>query len=141
MSDSIAIPVTYSPDETINGLGSMIGQYLEQNLRDSEKKRRQAQRLNFCTSVEVEKGISTTIRFQGTAIQLENGIASDTDLHLKGSYLHLADLMTGRLNPISAILGKKISLFKLPLSKPFQLLRLFRFLKIPGELVVDTSDV
>ena len=117
MVETTPVPVHYLDESNLNGLGQMIGQYLEQNLRDFEKKRRQARRLNLITSVEVEKGISTTIRFQPTAIRLENGIAADSELHLKGSYLHLADLMTGKMNPISAVIKRKVNLLKIPFNK------------------------
>ena len=138
MLENNHIAIHYLDESNLNGLGKMIGQYLEQNLRDFEKKRRQARRLCICTSVEVEKGIATTIRFQKTAIRVEDGIAPDTDLHLRGSYLQLADLLTGKTNPIAEVIKGNIRILKIPVTKPLQSLRLFSFLKIPKELIVNT---
>jgi len=138
MPENNPIPIHYLDESNLNGLGKMMGQYLEQNLRDFEIKRRQARRLYICTSVEVEKGIATTIRFQKTAIRVEDGIAPDTDLHLKGSYLQLADLLSGKANPITEVVKGNIKILKIPITKPLQSLRLFKFLKIPRELIINS---
>ena len=88
----------------------------------------------------MEKGISTTIKFHGNRIFIQNGVPGDTHLHLKSSYAILAKVLSGTLNPAAGVLGGEIKLIKLPMKKPFQALRLLSFLKIPEELLVDTGE-
>ena len=88
----------------------------------------------------MEKGISTTIKFSGDHIFIQNGVPTDTHLHLRSSYAVLAKVLAGTLNPAAGVLGKEIKILKLPATKPFQALRLLSFLKIPEELIVDTGE-
>ncbi|MDX9787429.1 MAG: SCP2 sterol-binding domain-containing protein [Desulfobacterales bacterium] len=138
------IEVGYTDGAPINGMGMMIGQYLEQNLKEFAYKAKQAQKLNVCTSVEVEKGICTTVRFNKTSISIENGVAQDTHLHLKSSYMAFADVLTGKLSPIKGVMTGEIKIKKFSMKKPFQALKVLRFLKIPNELIsrqpTDTGE-
>jgi len=136
MTNNESVSVHYSEEEPVNGLGMMIGQYLEQNLAEFETKVRQALKLNICTALEVEKGISTSIRFSQADIMIENGISHHADLCLKSSYLLLADVLSGKTNPFIEVIKGNIKIFKYPLTKPIQALRLIDFLKIPEELII-----
>ncbi|MFO7962886.1 MAG: SCP2 sterol-binding domain-containing protein [Desulfobacterales bacterium] len=131
------IPVDFVKDEKTNGLGMMIGQYLEQNLDEFDDKVRQARRLNIVTSVEVEKGIATTISFSPDRIVIQNGVSGNAHLHLKSSYMTLADVLSGKINPFKGVMSGEIKIEKIPMSKPLGALRLLRFLKIPEELLVE----
>ncbi len=117
----------------------MIGQYLEQNLQDSDKKVRQGLRLTFCASIELDNGISTTIRFARSHIKIEDGVAKDVDLHMKSSYNILADLLSGKAGPFGAMIKGEVKILKMPLTKPFQMVRLLSFLKIPEELIIRSK--
>jgi putative sterol carrier protein len=140
MSQTDKISVEYGQDPPVNGLGMMIGQYLEQNLAEFEDKVRQGRKLHVATSVEVEKGISTTINFKGDRISIENGVSPDTDLHLNSSYATLAEILSGKANPVGSVISGKIKIKKMSALKPFQLLRVLKFLKIPDELLIDVSQ-
>jgi hypothetical protein len=137
LNEKTPISIEYDQKEKVNGLGMMIGQYLEQNLEEFDVKVRQCRKLNIDTSVEVEKGISTTIKFYGDRIFIQNGVASDTHLHLKSSYAVLAKVLSGTLNPAAGVFSGDIRIIKLPATKPFQALRLLSFLKIPEELLIN----
>ena len=136
MDEQKKIAVDFATGEKTNGLGMMIGQYLEQNLDEFEDKVKQASKLNINTSVEVEKGIATTLKFTPDIILIQNGITQDTHLHLKSSYATLADVLSGKINPFKGVLSGDIIFVKIPMAKPFQAFRLFSFLKIPEELIV-----
>ena len=136
MDSKTPIIIEYDKNEKVNGLGMMIGQYLEQNLEEFETKVRQCLKLRISSSVEVEKGISTTIKFSGNRIFIQNGVAPDTHLHLQSSYKVLAKVLSGAVNPAAGICSGDIKIIKLPITKPFQALRLLHFLKIPEELLV-----
>jgi hypothetical protein len=137
MTDINKITVEFLKDEKTNGLGMMIGQYLEQNLDEFEKKVKQARKLNISTSVEVEKGIATTITFSPDRILIQNGVSKNSHLHLKSSYMTLADVLSGKMNPVKGVVSGEIKMGKIPLSRPFSALRLLNFLKIPEELLID----
>ena len=140
MDNQNTISIEYDQNEKVNGLGIMIGQYLSQNLEEFEDKVKQGKKLHISTSVEVEKGISTTIKFSGDRIFIQNGITPDTHLHLKSSYAVLAKVLSGTLNPAAGVLGKEIKIIKIPATKPFQALRLLSFLKIPEELLISAGE-
>jgi hypothetical protein len=129
------IPIEYDQNEKVNGLAMMIGQYLEQNLEEFEEKNKQAKRLNITSTVEVEKGIVTTIRFTPATIFIRSGVSADTHLHLKSSYMLLADVLSGKTNPLKELFAGRIKLLKLSPVKFFSALRLLNFLKIPKELL------
>ena len=129
------IPVEYDQNEKVNGLGMMIGQYLEQNLDEFEEKNEQAKRLHITATVEVEKGIATTISFKPHTIFIRSGISSHADLHLKSSYMILADVLSGKANPLKELVAGRIKLKKIAPSKLYTALRLLNFMKIPEELL------
>jgi hypothetical protein len=138
MDDSVErtaeVTVHTAPEQALNGLGMMLFQYLEQNLADSRDKVEQARRLRAVVAVEMEKGIACTVDFQGSRIELRNGIKGRTDLHLKGSYLAFADLVSGKANLLVLLARGKMRLGGWP-GRPVQLVRVFRFLKIPKEFL------
>lgn len=119
-------------------MGQMMRQYLEQNFKDFPKKAEQALRLRCCVSVEVERGIASTIRFEGETIRLENGIAAGADLQLKGSYHTLAKVLCGQVNPLGTILKGRIKVMGMP-RHPIQALKTLRFLTIPPELLITPT--
>lgn len=128
----------HSPsDQQINGLGMMIRQYLEQNLEDFDYKVEQGLKLRGCVSVEVEKGISTTIYFHGSTIRIENGVGLDPDLYMSSSYLLLAKTLTGQASPLWGILQRKIKIKARP-KRLIQMFKIFQFLKVPKELMIKS---
>ncbi len=141
MEQARKINIRYVEDQKTNGLGMMIGQYLEQNLDEFEEKVRQALKLRITTSVEVEKGIATTLNFNRDDILIQNGVTEDTQLHLKSSYAVLADVLSGKVNPLKGVLDGRIRLGKVPVGRLFQSLRLLSFLKIPKELLVREEGI
>jgi putative sterol carrier protein len=127
------------PQETaLNGMGQMIRQYLEQNLEDFPGKAEQARRLRCSVSVEVERGIASTIRFEGETIRFENGIAEGSDFWLKSSYHTLAKVLSGQVNPMGAILKGQIKIMRMS-RHPVQAVRTLRFLKIPPALLITAT--
>jgi hypothetical protein len=133
---SSGIPVCARDEQSLNGLGMMLQQYLEQNLDEFEDKRRVARRLRACVSVEVEKGIATTVSFEGDRILIENGVGTNPDLHLKASYLLLTQVLTGKASPYAEVLRGNIKLKAFP-KRPIQSLKTLGFLKVPPELLLE----
>jgi hypothetical protein len=134
--DSSRISVCAAEGQSLNGLGAMIQQYLEQNLAEFEHKVEAAIRIRGRVCVEVEKGIATTVSFQGKEIRIENGAGENLDLHLESSYLLLAHVLAGKANPFLEVMKGNIRLRAFP-RKPIQSLRVLSFLKIPPELLIE----
>jgi hypothetical protein len=122
--------------QSLNGLGMMIQQYLEQNFADFDHKVEAGLRIRGRVCVEVEKGIATTVCFQGEEIQIENGAGKNLDLYLQSSYLLLANILSGKANPFVEVMKGNIKLRAIP-RKPIQSLKVLSFLKIPPELLID----
>ena len=136
LTSSISLLVTEGTE--LNGMGQMMSQYLEQNLADFPYKVEQALGIRCCVSVEVERGIACTIHFEGPTIRFDNGVFAGADLHLKSAYQTLAKLLTGQIHPMSAIVTGRIKFSRMP-RRPFQALKVFKFLKIPTELLISPA--
>ena len=139
MDSNTQIEVRAAGEQPLNGMGMMILQYLEQNLADFEHKVEEGLRLQCCVTIEVDKGITTTVDFKGETIEVSNDAVPSPDLYLKSSYLLFANVLSGKANPVWETLRGKIKLKQLP-KKPFQALRVLRFLKIPPELILETGE-
>jgi hypothetical protein len=139
MAEGKKVAVRYSEAEPVNGLGQMMGQYLEQNLAEFHSKVRQALKLNICAAITVDKGISATIRFKRDDILIENGVSDSADLGMRGSYLLLADVLAGKASPFLSVIRGDLKILKYPWRKPFQAIRLIRFLKIPKALIIRSK--
>ena len=136
MNSQPRISVCSLGEERLNGLGMMMLQYLEQNFADFEYKIKEGLRLRGCVAVEVDKGITTTISFQGERIEIANGVTDHPDLYLKSPYLLLANVLSGKANPYLELLRGKIKLKSWP-RRPFQSYKILRFLKVPSELLQE----
>ena len=136
MDPSPRISVCAQEGQGLNGLGMMIQQYLEQNFADFDHKVEAGLRIRGRVCVEVEKGIATTVCFQGEEIRIENGAGEDLDLHLQSSYLLLANMLSGKANPFVEVMKGNIKLRAFP-RKPIHSLKVLSFLKIPPELLIE----
>ena len=136
MSSEAAIEIIPRGDGNLSGLGMMIGQYLEQNLAEFDYKVRQGLGLRGRVSVTVEKGIAVTVTFDGSRIYLEDGIQGRSDLHLMGSFVVLAGILSGQADPLREVARGRIKLGGIP-RRPLMALKILRFLKVPEELLVE----
>jgi hypothetical protein len=76
--------------------------------------------------------------FQGKQIQLENGVSGRPDLYLSSSYLLLSKVLSGKTSPYLELLRGNIKFRALP-RRPFQSLKVLRFLRIPPELLLEPA--
>jgi putative sterol carrier protein len=136
MNPKPRISVCSLGEERLNGLGTMMLQYLEQNFADFEYKIKEGLRLRGCVAVEVDKGIATSIYFRGERIEIANGVSDHPDLYLKSSYLLLAAVLSGKANPYMELIRGKIKLKAWP-KRPYQSYKILRFLKVPSELLQE----
>ncbi|MBI5440812.1 MAG: hypothetical protein HY900_06335 [Deltaproteobacteria bacterium] len=132
MSTAATIPVVSPKGQTLNGLGMMVSQYLEQDFAEFPHKVRAASKIRCAIALEMDKGVAVTISFLGDWVMVENGVGARPDLHIKGSYLVLSGVLCGKVNPVVGVWNRSIHLVGLP-RKPFQALRVMSLLKIRPE--------
>ena len=137
MKNKKKIPVVYSTDESINGLGMMMGQYMEQLIEGCPNKSKLAKKLKISTSVEMDKGIASTVIFDRNTIHIKNGVTENTDMHIKSDYMAFANILSGKANPVKQILKGQVKILKHPIKKPIQTLMLMFFLRIPKDIEFD----
>lgn len=133
------IQVTANDEENLNGLGQMMLQYLDQNIKEFDHKARQALKLRGSVSVEVENNIATSIIFSGSEIQIQNGVTEKPDLYLKGSYLTLSKILSGSSGPLMELIKGNIKLKAWP-KRPIQSIKILIFLKCPPDFSVQDPD-
>jgi hypothetical protein len=138
MTIQTQISVSAREGQSLNGLGMMMQQYLEQNLADFEHKVREGHRIRGSFTVEMEGGVASTMTFQGDRILIQNDVAAKPDLYLKGSYVVMSKVIAGQANPFTELWRKNIKMAALP-RRPLQCFRVLRFLKIPPELLEEKA--
>jgi putative sterol carrier protein len=94
--------------EELNGLGTMLKEIMDTNLRDP----------NRCESVEKAKGsvvirestsgVAVTLRLDQGKLQLQNDAVIRPTAYMEAGFENLARISSGRLNPIVAILTGKL---------------------------------
>jgi hypothetical protein len=139
MTQGTRVEVLAADGERLNGLGMMMLQYLEQNFNEFENKSRKALGLRGVVTIEVEKGIASTLSFMGPKIFIKNGIGPNPDLHLNGPYLTFAKILSGQANPFTELLKRNIKLKSWP-KRPIQCLKIMNFLKIPSGYTPQPPD-
>lgn len=133
MSQTLRIRVVAREGQSLNGLGMMVLQYLEQDFADFPRKAKAVSRIRCRIGMEVEKGIAITVSFQGESVVVENGIGRNPALHIKAPYLLLSQVLCGTASPFVELLRGRIRLKAFP-RKPIQSLKVLHLLKIPPEL-------
>jgi putative sterol carrier protein len=129
MKSESTIPIYQLEGQKLNGLGSMILQFMQQEIAASEEKSKKARKLSCTMSMAVEGGISVTISFAGNRILVENGIALRPDMYMHASYLLMTDILCGKVNPVSEFFKGKIKLKAIP-RRPIQALKVLGILKL-----------
>ncbi|MBW2624280.1 MAG: hypothetical protein JRD68_15335 [Deltaproteobacteria bacterium] len=132
MKQEKKVEVLAADGEPLNGLGQMMLQYLEQNFNEFDYKSRKALGLRGVVTIEVEKGIASTLSFMGEKIVIQNGIGLKPTLHLQGPYLAFTKFLSGQASPYLELLKRNIKLKKWP-THPIRCIKILNFLKIPAE--------
>ncbi len=95
--------------EEASGLAMILGDLIESNLRDFPGRRRVAStsRGEIVLSAS-DRDVSVTLSFRGDEIVISEG-ALDTAPALRGAWLEMAAVCSGRLNPLRAMAQGKLS--------------------------------
>lgn len=84
-----------------SGLAHIVQQYLEQDLAESPRKRRQARRLRGRVAfIASDYDTSVTVEFSGEEIDIWSGVRPPLDASIAGPYTVLTRLLQGEANPL-----------------------------------------
>jgi putative sterol carrier protein len=107
-SPAIAVPVERA-EGADSGFASIVEQYLQQSLEESEQKRRQARRLRGRMAMTAsDHDCSVTLVFSKEGIAILDGPEEPLDATITGPYENLVDLIQGEDSPLRAHLGGRI---------------------------------
>jgi hypothetical protein len=130
----VAIPVRVRlADGAESGLANIVQQFLEQNLDDSEQRRRRARRLRGRVAMTAaDHDITVTLDFRGGEIVVWDGEHGPLQASIAGSYQALLGLLQGEANPLLEHLRGRLRV-RSSLRTPFFPLQVHNLMKLPPQ--------
>ncbi|HYB90411.1 MAG TPA: SCP2 sterol-binding domain-containing protein [Candidatus Binataceae bacterium] len=120
-------------DDATSGFASIVQQFLEQQLAESQSRRRRAARLRGRLGLTAtDYHASVTVDFGNEGIVVCDGEAEPLDASIAGPYKSLTELLQGRSNPLVEHLRGRLRV-KSHLRNPFLPYRVHRLLKLSPE--------
>ncbi|OGO57942.1 MAG: hypothetical protein A2025_00980 [Chloroflexi bacterium RBG_19FT_COMBO_47_15] len=94
--------------EELNGLGAMLKEIIDGNLKDP-KKYRSVERLKASVVIrEATSGVAVTLHFKQGEIEMQNDAIDEPTACMEAGFENLAYISSGQLSPIKAILTGKL---------------------------------
>jgi hypothetical protein len=120
-------------DGAESGLANIVRQFLEQNLDESEPRRRRALGLRGRVAMTAADHATTvTLDFRGDEIVIWDGECEPLQASIAGSHRALVGLLQGRGNPLWEHLRGRLRV-RSSLRQPFLPLRVQGLMKLPPE--------
>ncbi|UCE40781.1 MAG: SCP2 sterol-binding domain-containing protein [Candidatus Aminicenantes bacterium] len=94
--------------EELNGLGMTLKQIIETNLKVPDIKEKVGRLKGSLVVREKQSGISSTIIFDEGDVGVQNDAIERPAAFIEAGFLELADISSGRLGPVKALLAGKI---------------------------------
>jgi putative sterol carrier protein len=94
--------------EELNGLGVMLKEIIDENLKDL-KKCGSVEGLNASVVIrEATSGVAVTLHFKRGDIEIQNDAIDKPTAYMEAGFENLAYVSSGQLSPIKAILTRKL---------------------------------
>jgi putative sterol carrier protein len=94
--------------EELNGLGGMLKEIIDENLKDPEKYR-SVEKLKASVVIrEATSGVAITIHFRQGDIEIQNDAVDKPTAYMEAGFENLAYISSGQLSPIKAMLTRKL---------------------------------
>lgn len=94
--------------EELNGLGMMLKEMMDGNLKDP-KKYRSVERLKASVVIrEATSRVAVTLHFKQGEIEIQNDAIDKPTAYMEAGFENLAYISSGQLSPIKAILTGKL---------------------------------
>jgi hypothetical protein len=120
-------------DGAESGLANIVRQFLEQNLDESEQRRRRARRLRGRIAMTAaDHEITVTLDFRGEEIVIWDGEQGPLQASIAGPYQALVKLLQGEGNPLLEHLRGRLRV-RSSLRTPFFPLQVHGLMKLPPE--------
>ena len=94
--------------EELNGLGMMLKDIMDTNLADREKHKSLEKVKASVVIRESTSGVAVTLHLNQGELELQNGAIAKPTAYMEAGFESLAHISAGRLNPIVAILTRKL---------------------------------
>ena len=94
--------------QELNGLGVMLKEIMDKNLKDPQKYR-SVEGLNASVVIkETTSGVAITLHFKLGDIEIQNDAIDKPTAYMEAGFENLAYISSGQLSPIKAILTRKL---------------------------------
>ena len=121
-------------DGAESGLANIVQQFLEQNLDESEQRRRRARRLRGRVAMTAaDHDISVTLDFRGEEIVIWDGEHGPLQASIAGPYQAVVGLLRGEGNPLLEHLKGRLHV-RSSFRHPFFPLQVHGLMKLPPEV-------
>ena len=94
--------------EELNGLGEMLKEIIDGNLKDP-KKYRSVEKLKASVVIrEATSGVAITLHFRQGDVEIQNGAIDKPTAYMEAGFENLAYISSGQISPIIAMLTRKL---------------------------------
>jgi len=94
--------------EELNGLGAMLKEIIDENLKDPQKYR-SVERLKASVVIrEATSGVAVTLHFKQGEIEMQNDAIDKPTACMEAGFENLAYISSGQISPIVAMLTGKL---------------------------------
>ena len=94
--------------EELNGLGSMLKEIMDTNLRDPKKYKSVEKVQGSVVIKESTSGVAVTLHLDQGKLELQNDAIAKPTARMEAGFENLAHISSGQLNPIVAMLTGKL---------------------------------
>ena len=94
--------------QELNGLGSMLQEIIDTNLKDS-KKYKSIERVKGSVVIkESTSAVAVTLHLRQGKLELENDAIAEPTAYMEAGFENLAHISSGQTNPVMAMLSGKL---------------------------------
>ena len=94
--------------EELNGLGAMLKEIMDTNLKDPKKHKSIEEVKGSVVIRESTSGVAVTLRLQQGKLELQNDAIANPTAYMEAGFENLAHISAGQLNPMVAIVTGKM---------------------------------
>ncbi|EKD34595.1 MAG: hypothetical protein ACD_75C02268G0002 [uncultured bacterium] len=94
--------------QELNGLGTMLKEIMDANLKDPKKYKRIEKLKGSMVVRESSSGVAVTLHMKWGEVELQNDAIDQPTAFMEAGFENLAYISTGQLNPIIAMLTGKL---------------------------------
>ena len=94
--------------EDLNGLGAMLKEIMDTNLKDPKRYKSVEKAKGSVVIKESTSGVAVTLLLDGGKLELQNNTVAKPTAYMEAGFENLARISSGQVNPIVAILTGKL---------------------------------